>query len=154
METRITKIMEHYGLSSSQFADRIGVQRSSISHILSGRNKPSFDFMHKILTIFYEINANWLLLGEGLMLKSILPEKQNVIEQDLFAQNIDMTLNKPIAIKEKQIVNTKENPDEKIKSSTQNTEILLKKEEFTNVNNVKQVILIYGNSTFEIIDKR
>jgi transcriptional regulator with XRE-family HTH domain len=57
--------MNHYGLTAAQFADRIGVQRSVVSHVLSERNKPSLDFMVKIKTNFPEINLDWLLLGKG-----------------------------------------------------------------------------------------
>ncbi len=67
MEDRLLKLLDTEQLSSSKFADVIGVQRSSISHILSGRNKPSFDFLQKILRAFPMLNADWLILGEGNM---------------------------------------------------------------------------------------
>lgn len=68
MKDRIEKIMEREQLSASKFADLIGVQRSSISHILSGRNKPSLELVNKILDHFDQINADWLLLGKGEMM--------------------------------------------------------------------------------------
>ena len=46
---RLELILEYYGLNASAFADKIGVQRSSLSHLLSGRNKPSLDFILKIM---------------------------------------------------------------------------------------------------------
>lgn len=52
-------------MSASSFADKIGVPRSSISHILSGRNKPSLDFVIKLVTAFPETNLYWLLNGIG-----------------------------------------------------------------------------------------
>lgn len=67
MKERIEKIMEMEQLSASKFADAIGVQRSSISHILSGRNKPSLELINKILDQFQQVNADWLLLGKGEM---------------------------------------------------------------------------------------
>ena len=63
--TRLTKILDHYELSASLFADKIGVQRSSISHILSGRNKPSLDFILKITNTFTDVDIYWLLNGRG-----------------------------------------------------------------------------------------
>jgi len=54
-------------LSASQFADEVGVQRSSVSHVLSGRNKPSLDFVTKILTAYTEVNSEWLITGKGSM---------------------------------------------------------------------------------------
>ncbi len=55
--------LEH--LTPSKFADLIGVQRSSVSHVISGRNNPSFDFLQKTLKAFPGLKADWLVLGEG-----------------------------------------------------------------------------------------
>lgn len=65
MKDRIQKILDEENISASKFADVLGVQRSSISHILSGRNKPSLDFVQRILQKFPEINSDWLLFGKG-----------------------------------------------------------------------------------------
>ncbi|AUS06674.1 helix-turn-helix domain-containing protein [Pseudotamlana carrageenivorans] len=62
---RLQKVMDFYGESASAFAEKIDVQRSSISHILSGRNKPSLDFVLKILSSYPEVNLYWLLNGKG-----------------------------------------------------------------------------------------
>lgn len=62
---RLQKVMDYYGESSSSFAEKIGVQRSNISHILSGRNKPSLDFVLKVLYSFPEVELNWLINGNG-----------------------------------------------------------------------------------------
>lgn len=66
---QLNKIMAYYGLSASAFADMINVQRSSVSHILSGRNKPSLDFILKLNTSFPEINLYWLINNSGEMIK-------------------------------------------------------------------------------------
>lgn len=62
---RLKKVMDYYQLSAAAFADEIGVQRSSISHLLSGRNKPSLDFVLKVLEHFKEVELYWLLNGRG-----------------------------------------------------------------------------------------
>ncbi|MBF6609139.1 MAG: helix-turn-helix transcriptional regulator [Flavobacterium sp.] len=62
---RISQILKFYNLSAASFADKLGVQRSGLSHILSGRNKPSLDFIIKITNTFDEIDVNWLLHGKG-----------------------------------------------------------------------------------------
>ena len=56
-------------MNASSFADKIGVQRSSISHLLSGRNKPSLDFVMKIMDLFPEVNIYWILNGKGNLMK-------------------------------------------------------------------------------------
>lgn len=67
MYQRLKNWMESEGLKSSSLADTIGVNRATISHILSGRNKPSIDFLEKLLSAYPNINANWLISGIGYM---------------------------------------------------------------------------------------
>lgn len=62
---RLEKILQYYDISASIFADKIKVQRSSISHLLSGRNKPSLEFVLKVIKTFPEVNLYWLLNGKG-----------------------------------------------------------------------------------------
>jgi transcriptional regulator with XRE-family HTH domain len=62
---RLELLMDHHELSAAAFADRIEVQRSSISHLLKGRNKPSLEFVMKINKAFSEIDLQWLLYGKG-----------------------------------------------------------------------------------------
>lgn len=65
MIERLKIILEYYNLSASHFAERIDVPRSSISHLLSGRNKPSLDFIIKVEKAFDEVNLDWLIYGKG-----------------------------------------------------------------------------------------
>jgi transcriptional regulator with XRE-family HTH domain len=73
MVERILALIKYLGLSHSQFADEIGVQRSAMSHLVSGRNNPSLEFILKVLKRFPEINTDWLLTGTGSMASSELP---------------------------------------------------------------------------------
>ena len=68
---RLETLLEYYNLNASSFADKIGVQRSSLSHLLSGRNKPSLDFILKILEVFPEVDLYWILNGKGSFPKTI-----------------------------------------------------------------------------------
>lgn len=70
MNNRIHAIIKHSGLSASDFANAIGVTKASISHILTGRNNPSLDFVQRVLSRFQDINADWLISGKGTMIKS------------------------------------------------------------------------------------
>lgn len=78
---RVKKVMEDHSLSSAQMADKIGVQRSAISHILSGRNKPSLDFILKVLNSFSDVSSNWLLLGEKEVSKTPGTMPQNISQK-------------------------------------------------------------------------
>ncbi|GAB3531410.1 helix-turn-helix transcriptional regulator [Pontibacter brevis] len=76
MVDRIRQLMEYKGFTSTQLADNIEVPRAVVSHILSGRNKPSLDVVMKIISCYREVAVNWLLFGEGEMLKSLASENQ------------------------------------------------------------------------------
>lgn len=72
MNDRLDKLLLAEQLTPAKFADIIGVQRSSISHIISGRNKPSFDFIAKVMQKFPRLNSEWLILGKGDMYKRMV----------------------------------------------------------------------------------
>ena len=67
MHERLKNWMRIEGLKSSALANSIGVNRATISHILSGRNKPSIDFFQKLLSTYPDLNSNWLITGIGCM---------------------------------------------------------------------------------------
>ena len=69
MRDRIRLFLEKENKTSSQFAEEIGIQPSGVSHVLSGRNKPSLDFVLKMLNAYKDINTDWLLFGKGEMYK-------------------------------------------------------------------------------------
>ena len=70
MVDRINLILKAKNLTSRQFAEEIGIQPSGMSHILSGRNRPSLDFVMKVINRYPEIDIKWLTLGEGEMYAS------------------------------------------------------------------------------------
>ena len=86
---RLEIILDYYSLNASSFADKIGVQRSSLSHLLSGRNKPSLDFILKILEVFPDVDLYWILNGKGTFPKNSeqLDKKENNV-QEIVKQNI------------------------------------------------------------------
>lgn len=100
MNTRLVQFLAAEGISQAQFADTINVARASISHILAGRNKPSFDFIQSMGKNYPDLNLEWLITGKGKMYKnssqsvqspttySPAPEN-NVFENTLF--NDEMT---------------------------------------------------------------
>jgi transcriptional regulator with XRE-family HTH domain len=65
IQERIQIIIKANRLTPSEFADQIGIKRSNLSHVLSGRNKPSLDFLAKIINAFPKVNASWLVTGEA-----------------------------------------------------------------------------------------
>ncbi|MGC9472511.1 MAG: helix-turn-helix domain-containing protein [Bacteroidales bacterium] len=100
MKSRLQKILEDKNLSPTGLARLLGVQPSTISHILSGRNKPGFDFLHALLKAFPDISAAWLITGQGPVYTSQISasEKTDVTgkeEPRLFGENASETLKRP-----------------------------------------------------------
>lgn len=141
MKDRILQFLNKEKITATRLADQIGVQRSSISHILSGRNKPSFDFIEKLLNKYPDLNAEWLLLNKGDMYKGEDLVKEKVSgDQDLFRSP-----NKSI-IKETSNKNTIEKTEYKPTFSEGIEKDHEKK--FTNVKKVKKVLFFYEDGTF------
>lgn len=67
MNTRLEQFMRAENMNSAKLAEILQIQPSSISHLLSGRNKPSFDFISKLLSMFPELNPHWIINGKGEM---------------------------------------------------------------------------------------
>ena len=78
MKERILAVMEHEGLTPSKFAEAIGIQRSAMSHIISGRNNPSLDVLIKILERFTYVDSDWLLFGKGTMMREHVLTEPNL----------------------------------------------------------------------------
>jgi transcriptional regulator with XRE-family HTH domain len=78
MKERILQFLKSENKSSAQFAEEVGVQPSSISHILSGRNKPSLDFVTRMLEKYKFLSTEWLLFGKGNMYNQ--PEMQKLFD--------------------------------------------------------------------------
>ncbi|WP_426492224.1 helix-turn-helix domain-containing protein [Hymenobacter sp. 102] len=79
MLDRIRQLLAEQNLSSTQFADSIGVSRPVVSHILSGRNKPSLEVVQKIVTAFPDISISWLLTGSGAMRESKVQQDASIL---------------------------------------------------------------------------
>ena len=73
MNKRLQQFLSAENITQSQFADRIGVTKASVSHILSGRNKPGFDFIENMAACYPNLNLDWLIGGKGRMYKGTEP---------------------------------------------------------------------------------
>lgn len=69
MNTRLKQFLAAENISQAQFADIINVVRASVSHVLAGRNNPSYDFIKAIMDNYPALNIEWLILGKGKMYK-------------------------------------------------------------------------------------
>ncbi len=85
MKERILQFLHSENKTSSQLAEEIAVQPSSISHIISGRNKPSLDFVLKMLNTYGDLESDWLLFGRGEMYKNQIVD--TLFNEDAFEKD-------------------------------------------------------------------
>lgn len=92
---RIELLMKSYDLSPSQFAERTGIQRASVSHIISGRNKPSLEVMLKVYEAFPGVDMKWLMTGVGEEpVRQAIPEVSSPSTGDIFSPVAETTSQK------------------------------------------------------------
>lgn len=142
MKDRLLQFLSKNQISATHLADEIGVQRSSVSHVLSGRNNPSYDFIHKILKRYDDLSADWLISGKGEMYQSPEPtgasQKAKASQPDLFS-NINES--PPAQEKIDQSENTKETEEQTSGEPPENMPDTQK--------NLSKVILFYDDGSFQ-----
>ncbi len=140
---RLEIILDYYSINASAFADKIGVQRSSLSHLLSGRNKPSLDFILKILDVYPEVDLYWILNGKGSFPKSnsISTETETAVTSpaQTTLENTNTVVNSELfsksAVEEKNISISTEN-------KTQITSDIFD-------DNIEKIVFFYKDGTFK-----
>lgn len=161
MVDRILLVLKIKNLTPSKFADEIGIQRSSMSHIMSGRNLPSLDLIMKILTKHPDINSEWLIQGIGPMMKTIqidLFDSQNEVKTNLLENMIPtqpmmevVNDNKTESIPEKAVEKESINMQpviEHTETKDVKTEIPkeIKKED---LKEIEKIVILYKNKSFK-----
>lgn len=132
---RLQMVIKMHNLTNSSFADKIGVQRSSISHVLSGRNKPSVDFLQKILTTFPKVDANWLVNGRQLVKH---PKVEQTTPESLPDESNQV------------VVNDEDQARYSLKTESQD---VAHKQAVASHRRIKKVVIFYTDGTFEEIEK-
>ena len=170
LNSRVQKIINYSELSSSEFADEIGVQRSNISHVLSGRNKPSLDFLMKIKDRFPEIQWEWLIEGKGAMIfsedetastpSSYLLEESKINDDEPIITGLFSIPSQEMEKNTKQEEEKSEilepiqynNIVENIPEISENKNISETETPAEKGNNIKKIVFFYENGKFEVFE--
>ena len=139
MKERLLEFLKNENRSSAQLAEEIGVQASGISHILSGRNNPSLDFVLKMLEKYQFLSTDWLLFGKGTMYKE--PKMQNLFDFDSISSRDS---------------NETQSKNDKIKPEIDFQEVIVRKSNNDSASTVNKstsevvrIVWFYENNSFE-----
>jgi len=158
MNTRLQQFLNAENLSQSQFADTIGVARASISHIMSGRNKPGFDFILSMAKCFPALNIDWLITGKGKMykqseesLKLNSSNDKRYIEESIFDDD-SIDLNEPKSLFSEPEIKTV--PASNVKRNTNQTlpdysNIVSGACKQHNKRNISRIVVFFDDNTFQ-----
>ncbi len=137
---RLEKLIESENITQTQFADRIGIKRSTLSHIMNGRNAPSLDVLQKALNVFRSISADWLILGVGPMYRTT-----NSHQQTLFDVRPEMPEQIETVVMPEMPAKLPEPAPVAKTTETANSEATAK--------NIVKIVVFYSDNTFEELKK-
>lgn len=138
MNTRLKQFLSVQNITQAQFADNINVVRASVSHVLSGRNNPSYDFIKAIMQKYPYLNIEWLIFGKGKMYKDY--------NDSLFADEE----NSP----EPQISDPVESPLECNTARKETTTLEETSEIVVKQRKVSKIIILYDDGTYQEINEK
>ena len=146
IKDRLFHILRAKNLTATQFAEMMQIQPSNVSHLLSGRNKPSLDFLIKLKEIFPEYNYDWIILGKKPITtndSSLFNKETNTVEINQFVGNEDVNNDNEVVLLQKNEVNDSRFDPQIDKLPTESPS-----------NRIKQIIYVYEDRTFEVYDVR
>jgi transcriptional regulator with XRE-family HTH domain len=164
MQERITQFLRSEGISPAEFADKIGVQRSSVSHVINGRNHPSASFIQKMLAAFPNLNSRWILLGDGPIFESsveVIKEPRlfdNLIEPEStkipnLGEILAREANLKVASQPSVNLNDKKDyPNSGIPKNESNTGSKTTDSSFYSIDNkeIERIVIFFKDKTFEV----
>ena len=149
MVDRIKQVMEHYEETPAGFAEKIGVNRSNLTHLFSGRNQPSLDFAKKVLVAYPEVSTEWLIMGVGKMIKD--PDEAPVVKREFIQTDLFDALDEDetpqaepepepeVEMVEESITNGTENDIQETSEEISTDEVKTEEEEITPSEEVEEV---------------
>lgn len=144
MREKLLNLMKAEQLTASKLAELLGIQPSGISHILGGRNKPSFDLVQKILRRFPQVNPDWLLLDQGEMYRTINSSSEESSFENASQDSAEINSDNHSLSYENNTTHTLPNSSPSVAHAQESIATAL-----TQHGRVKRVIVLFEDHTFE-----
>jgi len=144
MKERILQLIQEEAQTNAEFADKIGISTSSLSHILTGRNKPSLDVVMHIHKAYPTINLDWLLYGEGDMKKEVDPNVATGLPYEN-SENTEITNGNPVRFEFRK-ENAFPSPDNVSKNTVQEEVKYIEKPQ----PKIVEIRIFFDNGTYQV----
>ena len=137
MKDRIAHIIRAKNLTAAEFALKLGIQPSNISHLLSGRNNPSLDFVKKLKETFPEYNLDWIVLGVGPI----------TVSEPFLSLTSSNQVSEPVGIQ----ISDEVSPEQMPAGQPMSEESPLERTHSSEPRVLKKIIMVYADQTFEVL---
>ena len=144
MNTRLQQFLAAENITQAQLADSLDVARAGVSHIIAGRNKPSYDFLSALLHHYPSLNAEWLMLGKGKMYKDLQEKTVEKIQEQpagLLFDDFDEIVEEKSDAQHSESVNI--HSTNKINNLDNAMQSIVKQR------NIKKIIVLFDDGTFQ-----
>ena len=153
---RLQQVMDYYKLNAAAFADTLEIQRSGISHLLSERNKPSLDFILKLIEKFPEVDMYWITQGKGSFPRKELKESGNskkTQQTDLFSEIPEIEMEAPAPPPPLELTATS-TIEKSVVAPVSPEEMVMPAltQEEKDGKRIRRIIFFYEDKTFEVFD--
>lgn len=143
MNTRLKQFLAAENITQAQFADSINVVRASVSHVLSGRNNPSFDFIKAMMNHYPRLNIEWLMFGKGKMYKDAVTTSRPIDEERLFPfEEPDTQFTVQDSVDEIEAIPTISSTNESVDSNNKSQQAATQRK-------VAKIIIMFDDGTFQ-----
>lgn len=139
MNNRLKQFLAAENITQAQFADNINVVRASVSHVLSGRNNPSFDFIKAMMAKYPRLNIDWLMFGKGKMYKDAEAPAEDLLFPIIEPENVPRL---PDLVPE-EVLMTSEQTSSAIDTSNDTVQPIIKQRK------VSKIIILFDDGTFQ-----
>ena len=146
MKDRIAHIIRAKNLTAAEFAMQLGIQPSNVSHLLAGRNNPSLEFVKKLKETFPEYSLDWIVMGKGPITLS-----EPFLEENL--SNDTVSIPQTVEKVDDRMTGTLFAPQKVVEQVTE-PPIPIHDNDITQSIGIKQIVLVYEDNSFEILNSR
>ena len=150
LKERLSHIIRAQNLTASQFAEKMQIQPANVSHLLSGRNKPSFEFLVKLKEVFPEYSFDWIILGKKpITINNPNPELFPSVEKENKSEvkNDNMTVNRSISAQ----VDMNQSVAGDVRDSVQTADFGAVA---ANAARISKIIVVYDDDTFKVLNNK
>ncbi|MBQ8499358.1 MAG: helix-turn-helix transcriptional regulator [Bacteroidales bacterium] len=150
MNTRLKQFLAAENITQSQFADKLEVVRASVSHVLSGRNNPSYEFIKAIMAKYPALNMEWLMFGKGRMYKeNPIGQQEDLLFNDFYSDSHDTDRPAADVVSPEESSQSADSPSEEVISPILLKDLVESSQNIVKQRSVSKIIILFDDGSYQ-----